>query len=216
MDMNLGLELVINSIQQINITEQSVISQEFSMSVEGILEKINNENFIRDVCTYGAKGLEVNLERIIDIYGPEIGRKLCKYNTKVIQLYNYCYCVINPEEPLNTLDPKTCYDHICMKFNQIVKSKLKLIAICNESQVEIANSVNKTGDSKSVINTTSLIPFNERGCIVSAKYINNIRINEFYSHSTFDLNLHLDWNSGSEWGSDEDPDSYRIDSNRPR
>ena len=103
-----------------------------------------------------------------------------------------------------------------MKFNQIVKSKLKLIAICNESQVEIANSVNKTGDSKSVINTTSSIPFNERGCIVSAKYINNIRINEFYSHSTFDLNLHLDWNSGSEWGSDEDPDSYRIDSNRPR
>jgi hypothetical protein len=78
-------------------------------SVQEILKEINNYEFIKNVCVYGCKDLNVNIDLLKELYGEKVGNLLYRYNTKVIDLYTFFYHMINPEHPINTLDPKAFY-----------------------------------------------------------------------------------------------------------
>lgn len=184
--------------------------------VQESLKEINNYEFIKNVCVYGGKNLHVNIDLLIELYGETVGNLLYRYNTKVIDIYTYFYHMINPEYPINTLDPKAFYDSVLIKLGKVVRYKYDLINVCNNLEIAIPLVEQNPGDVKEKISTLTLIPLNQKGCFIAAEFVDNIRIDEKYSKSTLDLNLYLDWNSGSEWDSDQDPDTYRIDSNRPR
>lgn len=185
-------------------------------SVQEILKEINNYEFIKNVCVYGCKDLNVNIDLLIQLYGETVGNLLYRYNTKVIDLYTFFYHMINPEHPLNTLDPKAFYDSVLIKLGKVIRYKYDLITVCNNLEIVIPSVEQNPGDVKEKISTSTLIPLNQKGCFIAAEFADNMRIDEKYSESTLDLNLYLEWDSGPEWDSDQDPDSYRIDSNRPR
>lgn len=202
--------------QPIQLLELSLEQLTFQFSAEQTIKDWNNFDFIKCVCIYGCKNLSVNKTFIIEMYGFEIGNLLYKYNIHAIYLYDFFYHMINPEYDINTLDPKGFYDSVLRKLGKLISYKYQLVTACQNMQITIPVIEQNPGDLKDKISTTSLIPLNQKGCVIAAEYADNMRINERYSQSTLDLNLHLEWDSGSELGPDEDPDSYRIDSNRPR
>lgn len=211
----LGFDLIIKNQE---IVQLSADQSALELSVEQMVKEWNNFDFIKDVCKYGGKGLTVDKDLVIEIFGYDIGNKFYNYNTFTIRLYNFVYDMINLEEPINTLDTKAFYDSVYRKLSKVISYRYHLTIACQDTLnvIPLIEQEAKPGDLKDKINTTYLLPLNQKGCITAAEYVDNIRIDERYTKSTLDLNFYLEWKSGSEMGSDEDPDTYRIDSNRPR
>lgn len=211
----LGFDLIIKNQEIVQLSADQLALE---LSVEQMVKEWNNFDFITDVCKYGGKGLTVDKDLLIEIFGYDIGNKLYNYNSFTIHLYNFVYDMINLEKPINTLDTLAFYDSVYRKLGKVIWYKYHLSIACQDTLnvIPLIEQEAKPGDLKDKINTTNLLPLNQKGCIIAAEYVNNIRIDERYSKSTLDLNLYLDWKSGSEMGSDEDPDTYRIDSHRPR
>jgi len=161
-------------------------------SVQEILKEINNYEFIKNVCVYGCKDLNVSIEMLIELYGETVGNLLYKYNTKVIDLYTFFYHMINPEDPINTLDPKAFYDSVLRKLGKVIRYKYNLITVCNNLEIVLPSVEQNPGDVKGKISTLAFIPLNQKGCFIAAEFANNIRIDEKYSESVLDLNLYLE------------------------
>jgi len=72
------------------------------------------------VCKYGGKGLTVDKNLVIELFGYDIGNKLYNYNSFTIRLYNFVYDMINLEEPINTLDTLAFYESVYRKLGKVI------------------------------------------------------------------------------------------------
>lgn len=173
-------------------------------TVEQMIQLCSDKLFQQELFVFGGKGLKVSEDILINIHGPLKGKLLYEFNTNAIRLYDYIYFAFREYPDLKSIDLPTIYNYIIEKINNlnILEYKITMEYIMTNTQIPLNKEYN-IEDSAECINVEGKIRFNQRGCISAAEFLKDKPINESGWYT----------DSDSDWDSDLDPDSFRIDNN---